>query len=575
MREQKVSQSDPEFMKVHRFLSAVQQQSNFRKAQQQQQQQMQQAQANGASNGAVRTGSTAAASAAPTQNAATAPSTNGSTVAAADQLPANIPASQQQSAATVQRVVTAANGTFTPEQLNTLRTQIYAFKMLSKNMSLPLKLQQQLFPPLKDAPDIAVATNPTDGTKQPSAAEDVITKASFEKYQSPYDLLAAPISFSDHSQRSKRHRIPALMPPGVDVEQVREDREKIIYNRVQSRKAELAALPANIGSWDSATSNRPTSDDSLKLKALIEFKMLSLLQKQRDFRREIQQELFQYDNLAMTANRAHHRRMKKQSLREARFTEKLEKQQRDARENKEKTKQQNYLQSIVQHGVDVKNSALAQRNRIQKMGRIMVNHHGHMEREEQKRIERTAKQRLQALKANDEETYLKLLGQAKDSRISHLLKQTDGFLTQLAASVRAAQRGTAERYGDDEIEELEEEGEGSEDEEGGRKVDLLRCRPSRKRRSQRATTNASGRYAERISSERLTVDDIAVQQQSQWDSRRRDGLGQDDSDHKLAYIPYRTKAPEWAILGNCAPKYTHELEHGIRQVGTKRQENCL
>jgi ATP-dependent helicase STH1/SNF2 len=472
MREQKVPQTDPEFLKVHRFLSAIQAQSNFRKAQQQQQAQHNQTNniANGGTNGLSRNVSAAPVAAVSAQPAGPAPSTNGSATPIADQTATSNVTTQQQSAAAVQRVMAAANGTFTPEQLNTLRTQIYAFKMLSKNMALPLKLQQQLFPSMKDVAAEASVANPSDAAQQ-SSAEDLVTKAYFEKYVSPYDLLAAPITFSDHSQRSKRHRIPAIMPPGVDVEQVREEREKIIYNRVQARKAELAALPANIGSWDSSTSNRPTGDDSLKLKALIEFKMLSLLQKQREFRREIQQELFQYDNLAMTANRAHHRRMKKQSLREARFTEKLEKQQRDARENKEKTKQQNYLQSIIQHGSDVKTSALAQRTRVQKMGRMMVNHHGHMEREEQKRIERTAKQRLQALKANDEETYLKLLGQAKDSRISHLLKQTDGFLTQLAASVRAAQRGTAERYGDDEIEELEEEGEGSEDEEGGRKVD--------------------------------------------------------------------------------------------------------
>jgi ATP-dependent helicase STH1/SNF2 len=38
-------------------------------------------------------------------------------------------------------------------------------------------------------------------------------------------------------------------------------------------------------------------------------------------------------------------------------------------------------------------------------------------------MERMAKQRLQALKANDEEAYLKLLGQAKNTRITHLLKQ--------------------------------------------------------------------------------------------------------------------------------------------------------
>jgi hypothetical protein len=46
-----------------------------------------------------------------------------------------------------------------------------------------------------------------------------------------------------------------------------------------------------------------------------------------------------------------------------------------------------------------------------------------MNHEEQKRMERMAKQRLQALKANDEEAYLKLLGQAKNTRITHLLKQ--------------------------------------------------------------------------------------------------------------------------------------------------------
>ncbi len=104
---------------------------------------------------------------------------------------------------------------------------------------------------------------------------------------------------------------------------------------------------------------------------------------------------------------------------------------------------------------------------------MMVTHHQHMEREEQKRIERTAKQRLQALKANDEETYLKLLGQAKDSRISHLLKQTDGFLKQLAASVRQQQRSAAQKWGEGQYveEEDEEEEEESGDEEDRVKVD--------------------------------------------------------------------------------------------------------
>jgi ATP-dependent helicase STH1/SNF2 len=485
MKQQKVPETDPEFLKAHRFLTAVQQQQNFRRLarqqqmqsqqqkQQQQQQQQQPQQANGVANGAVTNGTNGV-----TQNDSAADTSNGEPPTSNNQpTPSNT--SQPAGSGGAQPPVPASS-TFTPEQLQKLRTQIYAFKMLSKNMALPTTLQQQLFPSQRKLlptteEALAAASNALDGASDEATHKAVaeVTKSVFQTFQSPYDHLPNTISYTDHSQRAKRLRIPALMPAGVDLDQIREEREKIIYNRIQARKAELAALPANIGVWDTSKSEAPVGDDSIKLKALIEFKMLSLLQKQRDFRRDIQQDLFTYDNLAMTANRSQHRRMKKQSLREAKITEKLEKQQRDARETKEKKKQFDHLQSIITHGNELRANAIGQRNRIQKLGRMMVQQHQHMEREEQKRIERTAKQRLQALKANDEETYMKLLGQAKDSRISHLLKQTDGFLKQLAASVRAQQRTAAERYGNDDIYE-DEEAEGSDDdeeEEGGRKVD--------------------------------------------------------------------------------------------------------
>ncbi|KAI6953558.1 chromatin remodeling complex SWI/SNF component SWI2, partial [Hortaea werneckii] len=142
---------------------------------------------------------------------------------------------------------------------------------------------------------------------------------------------------------------------------------------------------------------------------------------------------------------------------------KLEKQQRDAAENKEKKRHNDFVNSIVRHSEDMRNSAAVHRARNQKLGRLMQQTHMNIEKEEQKRIERTAKQRLQALKANDEETYLKLLGQAKDSRISHLLKQTDGFLNQLASSVKEQQRNMSQKYAP-EPDEPEPEEPDSEDE---------------------------------------------------------------------------------------------------------------
>jgi len=200
--------------------------------------------------------------------------------------------------------------------------------------------------------------------------------------------------------------------------------------------------------------------------------MLSLYQKQRNMRERIGRQMIQYDNLAMTANRSHYRRMKKQTLREARITEKLEKQQRDARETREKKKHTDYLQTVLNHAREVNTAAQNQRQKVQKLGRMMMAQHQNIEKEEQKRIERTAKQRLQALKSNDEEAYLKLLDQAKDTRITHLLRQTDGFLSQLAASVKEQQRKAAERYGgDDFVDDDDTSDEDDEENSDIRKID--------------------------------------------------------------------------------------------------------
>ncbi|CAJ0833861.1 5663_t:CDS:10 [Entrophospora sp. SA101] len=71
--------------------------------------------------------------------------------------------------------------------------------------------------------------------------------------------------------------------------------------------------------------------------------------------------------------------------------------------------------------------------------RSVLNYHLQVEKEEQKRAERVSKERLSALKNDDEEAYLKLIDEAKDTRITHLLKQTDSYLDSLAQAVVAQQ----------------------------------------------------------------------------------------------------------------------------------------
>ncbi|KAL8939639.1 MAG: hypothetical protein Q9216_003247 [Gyalolechia sp. 2 TL-2023] len=473
MQDQGVRPDNPEYIKAVNILQAVQKQQNFVKqralaqqqqAQQQQQQQTARAQettngANGhAPNGA---GSDAQKSSASPPVADAAPTTAAK--------PGTTPSKPQ---------ATTSNN-FSTEQMQTLRNQILAFKMLSRNLPIPANVSQQLFasqqskrqPSVPQAVAAAGQVLEEVRTSQNRAVEKkpkIYTPAPVHHYKSyvpPRSRIESFINYANHGPEVQTLWLPSLLPPGVDVDRVREEKERIVYNRIQARKAELENLKVNIGSWDTSKSDTPKADDSLKLKALIEYKMLSLLPKQRALRQQISRDMLHYDNLAQTANRSMYRRVKKQSLREARITEKLEKQQRDARETKEKKKHIDHLQAIARHREEIEQNAKAQKARVQKLGRLMLQQHQQIEKEEQKRVERTAKQRLQALKANDEETYLKLLGQAKDSRISHLLKQTDGFLRHLAASVKQQQRNSAEHYGD--LDVPDDDISGSDDEEGG------------------------------------------------------------------------------------------------------------
>ena len=395
---------------------------------------------------------------------------------------------------------------FSPEQVELLRDQLNAYKLLSKNTPLTPDLQLKLFKsnqnkqPMTKAQVVdaaaeviqkekATGLNQKQKQDKPAAEAGPGSQEFTGHARHHYDLAYDPrgylrnlISHADHSSRKNRLHIPALMPTGVDVrdtrarrertiasliasrkadlvrdpslatvddDRIREERERIAYNRMQSRKSDLENLPANLSEWDTSKSDYPVYDDTLKRRALIEYKLLCLLPKQRALRQQVQRDLFHYDNLAQTANRSLYRRHKKQSARDARVAEKLEKDQRDARADTERRKQHNHLRSILEHGNEVRKAAEMQRARVQKLGRLMIQQHQHIEKEEQKRVERTAKQRLQALKNDDEETYLKLLGQAKDSRISHLLKQTDGFLGQLAASVKEQQQGFIQQMDED------------------------------------------------------------------------------------------------------------------------------
>lgn len=226
-------------------------------------------------------------------------------------------------------------------------------------------------------------------------------------------------------------------------------KEQIISSKVANRLKELENLPANLGTFDSGSLFKSDTYDDLKIKVLIELKSLQLLAKQKQLKKNLvvqqatnshyEDESLNKVPLALQARRSIYIRPKIIQAEPERLALKLmEKQKLEAMKLKyalhvEKVRQ------ILEYSEDFVNAKLSRFNKLTSLSRHIHNFHSNTEKDESKKMEKTARQRLQALKANDEEAYMKLLDQTKDHRITHLLKQTNSFLDSLAQAVRVQQ----------------------------------------------------------------------------------------------------------------------------------------
>jgi ATP-dependent helicase STH1/SNF2 len=238
-------------------------------------------------------------------------------------------------------------------------------------------------------------------------AQQTLKDADEETSTNPYNHLIKPTTFHD---LQKRILIPSVLPSPIDPLLIKQQREKFIKSRQEYRIKELEQLPNTI-----------SSQSDLKIKALIELKALKLLDYQKKVKQNILSALSQQTTLTTALDRSAFRHMKKPSLREARATEKQERAQRSERDKRERQKHVDYLESILLHARDFMTFHRTVITKTGKMTAAVQRFHSNAAKEEERRMQKMSADRLNALKANDEEAYMKLLDKSKDTRITHLL----------------------------------------------------------------------------------------------------------------------------------------------------------
>ncbi|KAI1884006.1 hypothetical protein AGOR_G00221940 [Albula goreensis] len=280
------------------------------------------------------------------------------------------------------------------------------------NAAAPSSAPQKLIPPQPSG-----RPSPAPPSVPPAAASPVMPPQT----QSP----GQPSQPAPMVLHQKQNRVtPIQKPRGLDPVQILQEREYRLQARIAHRIQELENLPGSLAG-------------DLRTKANIELKALRLLNFQRQLRQEVVVCMRRDTALETALNAKAYKRSKRQSLREARITEKLEKQQKIEQERKRRQKHQEYLNSILQHAKDFKEYHRSITGKIQKLTKAVATYHANTEREQKKENERIEKERMRRLMAEDEEGYRKLIDQKKDKRLAYLLQQTDEYVANLTELVRA------------------------------------------------------------------------------------------------------------------------------------------
>ncbi|KAL7285940.1 LOW QUALITY PROTEIN: hypothetical protein ACG7TL_001055 [Trametes sanguinea] len=279
---------------------------------------------------------------------------------------------------------------FTPDQINALRAQIHAYKLISRGLPVPESIQQAIRVPNQAVPDLQTLLHGPDVNARVVDSAVKIHKSA----------NGTPVNGVEHT--------PA---PSVPPETVKDEEVEITTDPEKLPKGPFLEDDVNSGIYPYNAYLHPFTH--LKRDPKV--------------------------NPAMTRSSPGHRR-RKPAVRDARMTEQLERKQRIERERRAKQKHVEQLNIICAHGKEVIAVNRAAQDRITRLSKAVLSFHAHTEKEEQKRIERLAKERLKALKNDDEEAYMKLIDTAKDTRITHLLKQTDAYLDSLAQAVVEQQR---------------------------------------------------------------------------------------------------------------------------------------
>ncbi|XP_008438779.2 chromatin structure-remodeling complex protein SYD isoform X1 [Cucumis melo] len=178
-----------------------------------------------------------------------------------------------------------------------------------------------------------------------------------------------------------------------------------------------------------------SEDISAKTRSVIELKKLQLLQLQRRLRNDFLNDFFkpistEMDRLKSFKKHKHGRRIKQ--------LEKFEQRMKEERQKRIRERQKEFFGEIEVHKERLDDVFKVKRERWKGFNKYVKEFHKRKERIHREKIDRIQREKINLLKINDVEGYLRMVQDAKSDRVKQLLKETEKYLQKLGSKLQEA-----------------------------------------------------------------------------------------------------------------------------------------
>ncbi|XP_006655973.2 chromatin structure-remodeling complex protein SYD isoform X1 [Oryza brachyantha] len=281
---------------------------------------------------------------------------------------------------------------------------------------------------------------PTDGSHHNLSGKDQTPETAgneFENGSHMGEMIFERSADEGDEGLSEQDDLPSSPPKYTMTDKWIVDHQKRRYEENKRKALDLQKAHRRISaSYEKLKENVSSSEDlSAKTKSVIELKKLQLLQLQRRVRSEFLLDFFKpntadLDRIKSVKKHRHGRRVKQ--------LEKIEQKMKEERQKRIRERQKEFFADIEAHRERLEDSFKAKRERLKGFNRYVKEFHKRKERIHREKLDRIQREKINLLKNNDVEGYLRMVQDAKSDRVKQLLRETEKYLQKLGAKLQGA-----------------------------------------------------------------------------------------------------------------------------------------